>query len=446
MKTTIKSFIIAILCLMAFSVNAQRYAVLDFNAGSGIISQADLNGSYAIFITYFRPTGYTTVERTQIDKVIKEQGFQRSQMTQAQMVRVGKILNVSKIVVGEINFISVSDQYQVYARVINVETGTIAATEGATFATSSFRSSMQSVAQKLASKIAISPGSTVPAQTSSSSTPKTRTSVETLWGYLKIFPMELGTFSSEPTSVISNINAQAQYGYNNWRIPTNEELSLLRANNYLGSGEYMSKEIKRGTVLLVTDGDDYQTVQAKELERQRKIEEERRARIKAEQEQKAKEERLAQLKDEGWIDLGLPSGTLWKIYREGNSSNKRVGLYTYDEAIMKFGNSLPTAEQAKELIDNCKWEDLGYLGGGNKATGPNGNVLKFRKNDDGSTHYKCSDGIYYHNSELTFWTATQDGMDKAKCFKVDSSWMDIYNKLYSHPRCDKHYVWLVIKP
>ena len=44
-------------------------------------------------------------------------------------------------------------------------------------------------------------------------------------------------------------------------------------------------------------------------------------------------------------------------------------------------------------------------------------------------------------------TATKDGMDKAKCFKVDSARMDFtYNKLYSHPRCDKHYIWLVIKP
>ena len=268
MKTTIKSFIIAIFCLMAFSVNAQRCAVLEFKAGSGI-SQADVDGISAIFITYFRPAGYTMVERTQIDKVIEEQGFQHSRMTQAQMVRVGEILNVSKIVVGDINV--VFGQYQVDARVINVETGTIAATEGATFATSSYRSSMQSVAQKLAGKIAIAPGSTVPAQTSSSSSPKTRTSVETLWGYLKIFPMELGTFSSEPISVISNINAQVQYGYNNWRIPTNEELSILRANNYLGSGEYMSRENTSGKVLLVTDGKDYATL---------------------------------------YVDLGLPSGTL----------------------------------------------------------------------------------------------------------------------------------------
>ena len=104
MKTTIKSFIIAIFCLMAFSVNAQRCAVLEFKAGSGI-SQADVDGISAIFITYFRLEGYTMVERTQIDKVIEEQGFQRSRMTQAQMVRVGEILNVSKIVVGDINFV-----------------------------------------------------------------------------------------------------------------------------------------------------------------------------------------------------------------------------------------------------------------------------------------------------------------------------------------------------
>ena len=259
MKVVTKTIFVAILCLMAYSVNAQRCAVLEFKAGVGI-SQNDVDGISAIFITYFRPAGYTMVERTQIDKVIDEQGFQRSKMTQAQMVRVGEILNVSKIVVGDINV--VMGQYNVDVRVINVETGTIAATEGATFATTSYRSSMQSVAQKLASKIALVPGSTVPAQTTSSSTPKTRTSVETLWGYLKIFPMELGTFSSEPTSVINNINAQAQYGYNNWRIPTNEELSLLRANNYLGSGEYMSRENKSGKVLLVTNGKDYATFQA----------------------------------------------------------------------------------------------------------------------------------------------------------------------------------------
>lgn len=361
-----RNIIVAILCLMAFSANAQRCAVLEFKAGSGI-SQADVDGISAMFITYFRPAGYTMVERTQIEKVIEEQGFQRSRMTQAQMVRVGEILNVSKIVVGDINY--VFGQYQVDARVINVETGTIAATEGATFATSSYRSSMQSVAQKLASKIAISPGSTVPAQTSSSSAPKTRTSVETLWGYLKIFPMELGAFSSEPTSVISNINAQAQYGYNNWRIPTNEELSLMRANNYLGAGEYMTRENKRGIVLLVSDGKDFATIQSEK-----------------------EQERKTYLQSRGLVDLGLPSGTLWRdknengghsfrqiydiegINYQNNERNLEKGnLYTYTEAANTFGNSIPTKEQWEELLISCQWiliEDNQY-----KVVGPSGDYI-----------------------------------------------------------------------
>lgn len=365
-----KISLLVLICLMIMSINAQRCAVLEFKAGVGV-SQSDVDGISAIFITYFRPAGYTMVERTQIDKVIEEQRFQRSNMTQSQMVRLGQILNVSKIVVGDINV--VFGQYQVDARVINVETGTIAATEGATFATTSYRSSMQSVAQKLASKIAITPGSTI---APSSNTPKQRSSVEILWGYLKIFPKELGTFSSEPTNVISNINAQAQYGYNNWRIPTNEELSLLRANNYLGNGEYMTSEKRSGIVLLVTTGEDYATVQAKEEEKRIRAEQEEARRqdsIRKEHAKKqdsidkvnaqirAEQERKAQLKAQGFVDLGLPSGTLWKNQNEAN-------YYTYSQAVKNFGDYLPNKKHIQELKKYCRWT---WTGNGYKVTGPN---------------------------------------------------------------------------
>ena len=354
-----KLVFIIMISLLALTMQAQRCAVLEFKAGVGI-SQNDVDGISAIFITYFRPAGYTMVERTQIDKVIEEQGFQRSSMTQNQMVRVGQILNVSKIVVGDINV--VMGQYNVDARVLNVETGTIAATEGATFATSSYRSSMQNVAQKLAAKIAITPGSTV--QPSTSTRPKTRTGIEILYGYLKIFPNELGEFQTEPTSVISQINAQAQYGYNNWRIPTNEELSLMRANNYLGGGEYMSRENKHGIVLLVTDGDDFATVQSKEQARRVQEEQDRK---RAEQERiRAEQERITRLKAQGWVDLGLPSGTLWKNQNEGgNDGNK---LFTIKEAWNQFGRSLPTEAQFTELASLCTWN---WTGSGFRITGPN---------------------------------------------------------------------------
>ena len=395
-----KVILLAAMCLMALWVQAQRCAVLEFKAGVGI-SQADVDGISAIFITYFQPAGYTMVERSQIDKAIEEQRFQRSSMTESQMVRIGQILNVSKIVVGDVNI--VMGQYNVDARVINVETGTVSATEGATFAKgASYRATMQSLAQKLAGKIAIRQGATVAPSTPSTPTARTRSKVEVLYGYLKIFPNELGVFQAEPTSVIAQINKQAQHGYNNWRIPTNEELSLMRANNYLGSGEYMTRESKRGIVLLVTDGEDYQTIQ----EKARKAEEERikaeeEERIKAEEERKAAEERrAAELKAQGLVDLGLPSGTLWR------DKNEEGGFYTYDQAMAKFGDRLPTKEQFKELTSKCQWS---WTGSGYKVTGPNGNSITL----PAAGSRNCNGGVYNVGSYGFCWSSTPKGSDYA---------------------------------
>lgn len=365
---------IVLFCMMSlagFTLYAQRCAVLEFKAGVGI-SQADVDGISAIFITYFQPAGYTMVERSQIDKAIEEQRFQRSSMTESQMVRIGQILNVSKIVVGDVNI--VMGQYNVDARVINVETGTVSATEGATFAKgASYRATMQSLAQKLAGKIAIRQGATMVPTTPSTPTSRARSKVEVLYGYLKIFPNELGVFQAEPTSVIAQINKQAQHGYNNWRIPTNEELSLMRANNYLGGGEYMTRESKHGIVLLVTDGEDYQTIQ--EAEEKRKAEE-------------AKH----------WVDLGLPSGMLWK------DKNEEGGLYTYEQAMSKFGDKLPTREQFKELINKCQWS---WTGSGYKVTGPNGNSITL----PAAGFRRCSGSVECVGSYGCYWSSTPYGSE-----------------------------------
>lgn len=134
---------------MCFS---QRIAVLEFKPGVGV-STADVDGLSSIFVTYFTPNGYAIVERSQIDRVIDEQNFQRSRMTEAQMVRVGQILNLSKIVVGDINVIM--GEYNVDVRVLNVETGEIVARAGDTFNTSSYRVGMKNLALKLANQISI---------------------------------------------------------------------------------------------------------------------------------------------------------------------------------------------------------------------------------------------------------------------------------------------------
>lgn len=154
--------------LAVATVSAQRVVVLDFNAGVGV-SQADVDGISAIFNTYFSPSGYTLVERTQIDRVIDEQNFQRGKLTQSQMVRVGQILNVSKVVIGDVNI--VMNQYNVDVRVVNVESGTIAAKDGATWSPgSSYRTMMSQLASRLASQIAITQTSYTQTATSQSKT------------------------------------------------------------------------------------------------------------------------------------------------------------------------------------------------------------------------------------------------------------------------------------
>lgn len=381
-----KIFLLCLACLMMLSTHAQRCAVLEFKAGVGI-SQADVDGISAIFITYFQPAGYTMVERSQIDKAIEEQRFQRSSMTESQMVRIGQILNVSRIVVGDVNI--VMGQYNVDARVINVETGTVSATEGATFAKgTSYRATMQSLAQKLAGKIAIRQGGTVSPSAPATPAAKTRDKVEVLYGYLKIFPNELGVFQAEPTSVIAQINKQAQHGYNNWRIPTNEELSLMRANNYLGGGEYMSRESKRGIVLLVTDGKDYQTLQA-------------------------------ELKAQGFVDLGLPSGTLWK------DKNEEGGFYTYEQAMSKFGDKLPTKEQFEELESKCQWS---WTGSGYKVTGPNGNSISL----PAAGYRYCSGGVSSVGYSGNYWSSTPKDSENAwyLYFNSGSVNMNYYDRCF----------------
>ena len=374
----IKLLFFSILCLMAFAMNAQRCAVLEFKAGVGV-SQADVDGISAIFITYFRPAGYTMVERTQIDRVIDEQGFQRSRMTEAQMVRIGQILNVSKIVVGDVNV--VMGQYNVDCRVINVESGTIAATEGATFANSSFRTTMQSIATKLAGKIAITPGATVSA-TPTAPTPsqqsQQRTEPYIIYGYLKVFPTDLGTFDSEPRTVISRLNQSQQYGYGTWRLPTNEELSLMRANNVVGYGDYMTKEHNKGIVRLVTDKEKGEIIPA----------------VPA-----------------GYVDLGLPSGTLWKDKNES-------GFYGYDDAVRSFGSKLPNKEQLEELKNSCQWT---WTGSGYNVVGPSGASIVLP-----AAGFRVCDGpVYNVGYSGGYWSSTPKGSGGAWHLHFNSGEVDM---------------------
>jgi len=69
--------------------------------------------------------------------------------------------------------------------------------------------------------------------------------VETILGYLNVYPEDLGKFKKSPDNVINAVNMQSLNGYDNWRLPTEEELSLMYANGDnlgLKGRNYMTRE------------------------------------------------------------------------------------------------------------------------------------------------------------------------------------------------------------
>lgn len=68
-----------------------------------------------------------------------------------------------------------------------------------------------------------------------------------------------------------------------------------------------------------------------------------------------------------YVDLGLPSGTLWKKWNENE-------LYEYQDAINQFGNQIPTKNQWEELMNLCHWK---MTSNGFTVIGPNGESVDF---------------------------------------------------------------------
>lgn len=109
------------------------------------------------------------------------------------------------------------------------------------------------------------------------------------------------------------------------------------------------------------------------------------------------EEIPVDLRDERtvFVDLGLPSGTMWSANYAKNGEDY---LYApYDKAVLF---DIPTLEQWKELFAICKLEYVANSGGvlyRIDCTGPNGRVISF-----------CASGLINalqknKHSEVFFW-------------------------------------------
>lgn len=103
---------------------------------------------------------------------------------------------------------------------------------------------------------------------------------------------------------------------------------------------------------------------------------------------------------QGYTDLGLPSGTIWKNFNA-------TGFYTYDEAVSQFGSRLPSKEQWEELKAECQWT---WTGSGYKVTGPNGNSITL----PAAGYRDCFGSVGGVGSFGDYWSSSPEGSDLAR--------------------------------
>ena len=219
---------------LSLNVHAQgklKIAITDLKAGVGRTQQQVDGLSDMLTASLFETGQFTIIERTQVNKIITERNYQKSNLNNAQIKTIGNILGVEALLIGTVNF-SVRErtledvitdmakgEYNVDIRLVSVETGEIlSASGGNQYANQTERNLMRTIAHELTENLIVSGSGLNPKR------------VVTLYEYLYVYPEDLGKFSTTPQAIITAINKNNTHGFNDWRLPTEEERALLNSN------------------------------------------------------------------------------------------------------------------------------------------------------------------------------------------------------------------------
>lgn len=155
-----------LLMALAMTATAQnkkmKIAVMDFKAGVGVNANEVEGLSDMLINTMYESGKFSIVERSQINQVLKEQKFQASELTNEQLAQVGRILGVESVLIGTVNFLaehknldgSMTGEYNVDVRAVDVESGEVVTTAGAAKSSgSTYRSMMEKIGRQLAANL-----------------------------------------------------------------------------------------------------------------------------------------------------------------------------------------------------------------------------------------------------------------------------------------------------
>ena len=172
------------------------------------------------------------------------------------------------------------------------------------------------------------------------------------------------------------------------------------------------------------------------------------------------------IKEGDWVDLGLPSGTIWATRNIGASAPEGYGSYfawgetspkgTYNWNTYKWcyydsngrlcfskysrgdyggtvdnkteldpsddaatanwgaGARMPSLEQIQELVNNCSWQWTQRNGVyGQQGTGPNGNTIFLP-----AAGFRCYESLYSAGSYGYFWSRTLNSSDSRDAYNL----------------------------
>lgn len=98
-----------------------RIGIMDLTA-NGVPTETAKTVSDLLRTELFNTGLLTVIERTEMDKILKEQGFQQSVCSENDCaVQFGKLLSAKKVLVGTVN--KMGDEYIINARIVDVEKG-----------------------------------------------------------------------------------------------------------------------------------------------------------------------------------------------------------------------------------------------------------------------------------------------------------------------------------
>lgn len=168
--------------------------------------------------------GYTAYDRVDLQSIMNEQNFQRTGLVDdATIKRLGEMTGASLILIPEV---AMSDDGKIYVAVkmLDVTTAQTLMSTGELMGNSS--AEVEEGCRALTAKV-------LGVRSGSQSTAVVADEPVTLFGYIHVFPTDIGEFQTLPAQLLSAINKKATYGYDSWRLPTTEELSIMRANSHL---------------------------------------------------------------------------------------------------------------------------------------------------------------------------------------------------------------------